>query len=310
MKQLAIKFVIFCILLVGIDKSYGLLMDKIFIKTLDYPMGFFNGYGKIAYTIDEDIVIFGDSKATHGIIPSIIEDSLRMSCINASKDGAGFLVQNYLVNKMLDRYSPKLIIWEWDAISLSNYMYDDEMDRMTDLVPFYGSDSNARDLVNRRSQYECVKLLSSIYRWNGKASAFVDILRTRNTEDANKGYAPLKSKHDKVLEKRVIHFKDDLDLSRVESFQNTINRIKEKGIHLIVISSPQFEDTNLEKTIQGRKLEQMLSDNNIIYFNHHFDERYLHDERNFFDPDHIDAVVAPEYTKMLASEIKKVLSDN
>lgn len=59
-----------------------------------------------------EILIMGSSRAHHHYVPSIFEDSLGYDCYNAGYDGNGVILAYPLLENMLNRYKPRLVIFE------------------------------------------------------------------------------------------------------------------------------------------------------------------------------------------------------
>ena len=59
-----------------------------------------------------DAYIFGASRASHHYDPSIIEDKLGLSCFNAGDDGKNATYQLGILQMLLKKHTPKLIVYE------------------------------------------------------------------------------------------------------------------------------------------------------------------------------------------------------
>ena len=90
--------------------------------------------GKTYYSMNDvntPVVIVGSSRAAHHYVTEMIEDSLKMPAYNLGRDGCFFSYNCCIINSILDRYTPKLIIWECDNESL----YKENPDQLEDLYP-------------------------------------------------------------------------------------------------------------------------------------------------------------------------------
>ena len=70
--------------------------------------------GKTYYSLNDvntPVVIVGSSRAAHHYVTEMIEDSLHMPSYNVARDGCFFSYNCCVINSILDRYTPKLIIW-------------------------------------------------------------------------------------------------------------------------------------------------------------------------------------------------------
>ena len=109
MKKFCIWLIAFFVAVVAIDFGFGAGCNYM-IKHAD--AGFTKMDNYIANLCDEEILIFGSSRALHHYVPEIISDSLGMSCYNCGMNGNGIL---YLYSRYLmvtKRYTPKVIVYE------------------------------------------------------------------------------------------------------------------------------------------------------------------------------------------------------
>lgn len=57
-----------------------------------------------------DILILGASKAKHGIDPKMLNKHFQMDCYNAGEDGMDMFFYNLILQGMLSRSTPKMVI--------------------------------------------------------------------------------------------------------------------------------------------------------------------------------------------------------
>lgn len=305
MKRLIIKFLVFVALFVTVDRiiSYGI--NKLYRKTDNYPIEYQNAFNKILYNIDEDVVIIGESRSTHSYIPQLIKDSLGLSCINAGKDGTDFLVQNFCINRMLDRYQPKVIIWELTPNALTDIELEDELDRMNALQPFYHI-PEAKQLINQRSKYEKFKMLSHLYRWNGKLLGIIKILIGNKQDNGTNGYMPLdESRHPtKLID---IKYDNTIVDSRVEAMRATLQRVNRCGVLLVVVSSPVYYRSNMRYTKQFAVFHEALKEEHTCWLDYSEDQYFIERDDLFYDIDHLNNNGAIKYMQVFIPQLKQML---
>ena len=124
MKRFCIRIIILFLLLVAIDFVLGHFLQFV---TNQIRIG---GQGRdnyIANLANEDILVFGSSKAVHHYNPKIIEDSLGMSCYNCGQDGNGIILDYGRLLMIKERHQPKTIIVDvnpsFDLILNDNHKY-------------------------------------------------------------------------------------------------------------------------------------------------------------------------------------------
>lgn len=99
------------------------------------------------YAADEDILILGSSFAVRNIVPSIIEDSLGISCYNAGEAGNGALVAWARYNMFINNHMPKLIIYTLTP----GYDYiksDDYSKYLNTLKPYYRKEKSITNMYD------------------------------------------------------------------------------------------------------------------------------------------------------------------
>lgn len=309
MKSLLIKFLIFCGLFIVIDIGIGAVFNQMDKKVQELPIDYTTAYLKAVNVLDEDVIIFGESRARHQYVPSLISDSLGLSVINAAMDGSFMSQQSAVIQMMLQRHVPKLIIWEVDAVSLMDKWRNDELDRMGDLNPFYDQDPLSRNLIKQRGLFEGVKMLSKAYRNNNRLLGRIKVIKKGMYNDTLKGYWPVKTKGYKYPLIRDRMFDDDINEDKLELLASTINTIQKAGCPLVIINSPQYENCNLETTLQGKKFDAILEEMNVSHYNHHYDMRLLQDSTLFKDCSHLNARGVEVYMKILIPELKQTLDN-
>lgn len=165
-KVFVTKAVIFVLFFVLIDFLVGRIMKKLEDVALERSgQSFVWHYGM--RKANEDIIIVGASDASHSFVPEIITDSLQMSMFNSGADGTGFFYHNIIINNILKRSSPKIIIWTISPDYLSR-PFSNQISHLSDLNSFYGEDEYCFRSLNMQSKYERIKMLSNAYRYNSK----------------------------------------------------------------------------------------------------------------------------------------------
>jgi len=140
---------------------------------------------------NQDIIILGPSTANHHYIPTIIEDSLNMTCYNTGRDGNGLLYNLAVQNAILKRYKPKLFIVDIRPSLLSDNFND--LERLSSLLPYYENHIEIREIVRKRSTFEDLKLISRIYPFNSSLLIIIsnNLNHKKNSKIDYNGYIPL-----------------------------------------------------------------------------------------------------------------------
>lgn len=308
MKKLVIKIIVFTVLFVVVDYAIGCLFKTIQNKVIEYPINYGNAYLKAVYAIDDDVVIVGESRAHCHFVPSILEDSLHLSVVNVATDGSYMSQQAAVIRMMLNRYVPKVIIWEVNPGSLMGKEHEDELLSALELTPFYSTDSLSKCLINQRGIYESIKMKSNAYRYNNKLVGLLLIMYEGGYNDYQKGYNLLPTIGYIYPTKRVQNFADDVSQFNVDLLKSTLEYIHDKGCDVILVSSPQFESSNLNETQQSKVFDSLVNTMDVLYLDHRYVEQFQKDSSLYKDCSHLNEKGARAYMYFLIPDLKNFLN--
>ena len=188
MKKFINKLVLFFGLVVLTDILCGLCFDFLFAHA---KSGSTERIAHIAKQTNEDMLIFGSSRAVHHYDATMIEKSLEKSCYNCGFDGQGILLFYGLYQMINRRYRPKVIVY--DIQPNFDYLKGDNIKYLKTLRPYYWN-QKIRSYISDVDKVEAVKDVSSMYRYNGigvQTLCDLSIARVNNI----KGYQPSESKN-------------------------------------------------------------------------------------------------------------------
>ena len=258
----------------------------------------------------EEIVILGNSRAQHHYDTKILNDSLKMTCYNAGQDGGHSILLQYAQIKILtERYSPKIIILEFDP---ENIIFNSSAyDKLSILLPYYTEYPVLQNTILLRGPFENIKLFSAIYPFN---SNLINIIRynTKGTYAIKKdfnGYIPLtqvmtidnyKPETDKPQFKVV-------DTNMVNALKSIIEICKEKEITLLIVNSPVYHTIHKAHsgitTVANVSLEIMKQEN-VKFLDFSTDTAFAGNIFLFKDNGHLNIVGATKFTSKIANWIK------
>lgn len=257
------------------------------------------------YSMDSttaDILIIGSSRANHHYIPEIFEDSLNMSCFNTGRDGQFLLFSYAIFCSAVNRYNPKIILFDINPSDL--YTDKDDFERLSNLFPYYKGKPELRSIIELKGPLERYKLKSSIYPFNSRILSIINgnvsLIDLKNKE--LKGYAPL-----------VGHLSDSTMIRNEENprpvspiaseLLNTIcQTCNIRNIRLIMIQSPIYEFIEVGSSTEFyQELARQFNFELWSYFN---DTSYL--KSNYFkDRSHLNDLGAHKFSKDIASRLKR-----
>ncbi len=250
-------------------------------------------------TMNEDVIIFGSSRAYRHYDPDILEDSLGLTVYNCGLS-AYSIIGNYGFYKIVkERYNPKIIIYEiynTDLMISDNHKYLGELRYLYDRV---GVDSIFWN-VDRTERY---KMVSKMYRFN---STFPEMTREfiKPSQKFRKGAIMTNKKmisEPKPIEKHESFKYDSLKLYYLERLIKDCDCTTQ----IIFTVSPMYENTD-ERMLEPVKA--LCNKYNIPLISHYTDSSFNNKREYFYDRIHMNRDGATAYSKVVAGEIKKVIN--
>jgi hypothetical protein len=293
--------------------STHLVLGILVILALDFLVGsalnyfYFNqssGFQyRTTYALEEtnaEVLVFGSSRANHHYDPEVFQNSLKKPFYNTGRDGQFIFYQTALLEGILERYTPEIIIYDFAG----SFEYDQEdYDRLSSLMPYYDSNENIREVVNLRSAYEPVKNLSKVYPFNSSLfNIMVGNMEFNKTKNKDfQGYVPLEGNWKIELDSIVGIKKYKTDSVKVAQFKKFIALVKAKNIRLYICYSPVyvFSEHDYSKTL----CEKICADEKIPFYDFSRKQDYLSNKEFFSDQIHLNAKGAIIFSRQLSNMI-------
>ena len=293
MKKYLIKIILFFVIIVVVDILFGVACQYM----NDHSKG---GGIKSRYYVckesDEDVLVFGSSRAKHHYVPDVIEDSLQMTCYNTGEDGNGIILCYGFLKMITERYSPKLIIYDVTGFD----MFEDDNTKYLDLMkPYYhepGIDSIFWE-VNPKSR---IMMLSNLYRFN---TTCLRVLGNYIHPMTNypKGYLALHKTMD--YEPEIKEEKEQpVDTLKIHYFEEFIHLAQNKGISLVCCSSPLYKAPSNDDNYEP--IKQLCSKYEVPFLYFGADSCISNEKKYFQDRAHMNDGGARLYTRKLMSYIR------
>lgn len=301
MKHFLTKIVVFALVFALVDFAAGSALKAAYNRVSKGDCGRNNFMMKTLK--DKDILIFGSSRAIHHYDPEVLSKDLGMSCYNCGEEGMGIILSYARLNAILSRYTPKMIIYDfeksYDMNCDDNHRY---LGKLKPVYPDYGVDSVFNDI----SFTEPFKMLSHLYRYN---SQLVDIaigFLSKSPQTAESyTYNPLEHVMDYDPSPQ-----SDIDLS-VDSIKMAylcrfIDECKKKNIQLIFAVSPTYHADRIDfQSI----LSEVTSNRQVKVLNHYSDTTFTAHKELFSDATHLNKSGAKNYTRKISKEISTSFND-
>ena len=317
MKKKILNIVMIITVLIVTDFTIGLIFGFLQDKAVEKaPSLFLADYA--CNKVNSDVVIFGSSRANHHYVPAIIEDSLNLSVYNCGNDGCFLYYQTCMIDALLRRYSPKMIIWElYSPDFLSEPLkLESEYRRFDLLYSLYNKNEFTDSMLHTKDKYEYLKLQSAAYRYNSDLIKLVNILILPAESNKNKGYMPLPNegyKFSSVTDfvtansnKRI--YSQVYSFNRERLFLEIIKKCLKQKVEIIFTLSPWLGRGDYKSTDSYKSILKISKENEIKFIDDYHNETYMSDSTLFKDNSHLNDKGAKKYTKEIASELKEYLN--
>lgn len=294
MKTLVFKILTIAAILIVIDCATGLSLDWLarHAKGGDTARYFY-----INDSTDEDILIFGSSRAYHHYDPRVIEGETGLSVYNCGTDGNGcILFYTQLVNTFL-RYKPKMIVY--DVMPLFDYIkHGDNTKYLGRAKSFYGRIPEVDSVFWRIDPNSRYKMLSGMYRHN---SSFFQVISDyiKPKHSSIKGYQPLEGEIDYFRESTGLNV-PEVDSVKLQYLERIVNLCERNDVPIIFVSSPTYHDpVDLFAPIR-----ELADKRGIPFLSYYNDYRFERNNAMFVDATHLNSRGAKEFSKIIADDIR------
>lgn len=252
-----------------------------------------------------DVLIFGSSRASHHYVPEVFEDSLKLSYYNTGRDGNGIFYQTAVLKSVLKRYTPKVIIFDFAGgfeTDVSDY------DRMSSILPYYRSHEEIRKIIELKSPFEKVKLLSQIYPYNSSILTIIigNLDANKNRKPDNKGYVALYKEWKGTLDTIKDQANINIDSNKVASFKEFISDAKKSGAKVFVVFSPIYRVFNFNQQID--LCNHICAAENVPFYDYSKDTTFVNNKKFFQDFSHLNHNGALLFSSVVVEKIKADLT--
>lgn len=293
MKKLIFKILIIAGVLVAVDYAIGSTLDALARKAKG---GDTARYIYINDGTDEDILIFGSSRAYHHYDPRVIEAKTGLSAYNCGTDGNGcILFYTQLVN-ILSRYKPEMIVY--DVMPLFDYINQGSNTKYLGRAKlFYGRSPEVDSVFWEIDPNSRCKMLSGMYRHN---SSFLQVISDyiKPKRSSVKGYQSLEGEIDyfREPEKQTAL---DVDSVKLRYLERIVNLCERNGVPVMFVASPTYYDhADLFAPVR-----ELAAGHGIPFLSYYNDPRFERNNAMFVDATHLNSHGAEEFSLIIADDI-------
>ena len=248
---------------------------------------------------EADLLIFGSSTASHNFHPNAFNGYINGSFYNTGRDGCTIFYQYALLKSVLKRYTPKIIILNFDQAEFIDE--PETYDHLSALLPFYRDHPEIRDIIELKSPYEKVKLFSQIYPFNSYifSIAIGSSKQNKMRRGDYQGYVPLDGSLKGPLQNGSTIVDFAIDPVKVQYYKYFMEACKLAGVKLIVVCSPFHVKPNYElyNTQLGKKITEGYG---LSFNNYSKDSMFLKHPEYFDDISHLNDKGALIFSRIVA----------
>ncbi|TSA57815.1 MAG: hypothetical protein D4R41_05765 [Sediminibacterium sp.] len=284
LKGFVLKALLLIVFVFLIDCTIGTTLQYFYFKQ---ESGFLY---RTTYAIEKtkaDVLIFGSSRASRHYNPNIFKDRIHLSCYNVGHDGNFILYQYAVLNAVLKRYQPKLIILDITRGEFA--IRQNDYERLSALLPYYKGHEEIRPIVQLKSPYEKLKTLSFIYPYNSLLFSIAvgnAEFNKQKMKDID-GYVPIDKIYSGSMATTDSLPNYVMDSIKVKTYESFIHDCEKNKIKLVIVCSPYlFKNTNTDNSINLAKA--IAIKNKIPFHDFSTDTSFVNHSQLFADSIHLN----------------------
>ena len=188
MKKFLLKILLFFVIVIGVDVAVGFLGSYL---NSHAKGGRTKQFDDLVAKDSHDILILGSSRAHSHYDTPFLSDTLGLDVYNGGNDGNGVVLAYGILEMVIERYQPKLVIFDVEpAFDVLIYDQDNNHTRyISHLKPYYKKEA-ASEIIKDINKEEWWKVQSGMIRFNTEiVEILVDNVIDRGVEKS--GYLPL-----------------------------------------------------------------------------------------------------------------------
>ena len=294
MRRFILKILMLAAAMVVVDILVGVVFRHWFERMDDGEMGKENYIGR---QVDEDILVFGSSRAEYHYDPAVISEMLGLSCYNCGASGNGILLAYGRLLMALQHHQPRLIIY--DVNPEFDVMLTDNHQSLAQLK-IHSETDRLEEIYQDVDPWESIKMLSNMYRFNSNfihnPLCLLKPMPQKWSPDQQRGAVLQKAQFDpmKVREETPPEAfeTDTLKLRYVRKFISLA-----QGARLVFVASPKWYAP--VDSMRYRPIKDICHEMGVPYLDFTSDRKYIHHDEFFVDGVHLNANGAREFTRDL-----------
>lgn len=300
MKKYLLHILLFFVIVAAVDVSVGAFGR--------YLQGHAKGgstrqFDDLVMKDRHDVLILGSSRAHHHYDAPFLRDTLGVDVYNAGFDGNGVVLADGVLEMVLNRYKPQLVLFDIEPdFDVNVYEKDNHHTRyIKNLKPYY-REGGVSEIIKDVSMDEWRKVQSGLIRYNTEILGMaVDNLINRGMD--RRGFQSLSGKMEKDPEPKAPK-KEELDPFKLAYVEKLIVLCQSNDVPLVLVGSPKYGKTDSEAL---RPVKDIANKYEVPFLDYYADPSFMAHKEWFKEPMHLNSEGARVFSKLIAQDISELL---
>lgn len=285
----------------AVDRGLGSIIEYYFTHE---PMGDAASFSHAINNPQEDVLIYGSSRAVHTYDPRVFTDTLGLSCYNCGREATNVIYHSAILPAAINgTHKPKAIILDLTHKEIAWRSGPYGTDVLAGIIiPYVRTNEHFADLAKELFPKEYYKAqVSMLYAYN---SLVLSIIRnySRLHNDNINGFQPMHGSKVKSDPEEMVATRDKIHEYSKEKLEYFVKSVTEKKIPLIVIISPMYAKpfADNESLVVSK---QILAKYGVQVWDYRSDPKYIKKEL-FYDFNHMNTKGAEMFSQEIAARMK------
>lgn len=294
MKRSITYLLVFVVLFFVLDFVAGIIMATVFPK-IEYGT-----YGKINRSLvaNEEVLIFGSSRAAHHYDPEIISYETGMTSYNTGLGGYGLLYNYALFNEIVKSYKPTVVLLDLSP----NVIIDPKTySKLNIFSPYYHDYPSFNEIIRLDPDFSSFKTFFKLYVYN---STLYDLVRNTFSKNPEDGYISLKGSVNAMNFVPMQLTESNIDSLKYFYLEKFLDTAIQNNIRLICVVSPTYEKFDVNNEIID-ELNILISEKGVE-FHDYSNYKTLYQQPEYFkDQLHLNSEGADIFSHKISEIINK-----
>ncbi len=288
-RKILVYIGIIAIIVIGADLLIGAVSKNAILNVKDVGVNQTNTVQAL-FKRKAEVLILGPSTANHHFDCRIMEDSLKMSCYNAGRDGQNVIFYDMVLEGFLSRCSPKLVVVDLTQSSLS----DEWMTSLSDFNCYYGILEPVDHVLDSiATPIERIKRISNLYKYNKTWEWLLNARISKEVAGLD-GYRPMPVRTDNMFKAKESDAHFVMNHVCAKYLNRIISLCSERKCRLVFTSSPSLV---VDKGDFTTMISVYLKRKGVAYWSWNGDTAYTRHPELFYDMTHLNANGATTFTR-------------